>query len=129
MMSFFVIESQSLADHQLASLLQVMVLFFVPLALLSLLVLFRFWNVLHTLWDVLVHARTELIPLLQDARRTAEHVEGMTASLEESLYSVKHSPRVMSGWLKQAGEHAKTWATVAMKQWPTVLAEAKGLFK
>ncbi|MFM7389653.1 MAG: hypothetical protein ACKO34_03385 [Vampirovibrionales bacterium] len=119
MMSFFVIQTDSLADTQLANLLYVALLFFVPIALLLLMVLFRVWNVLHTLWDVLVHARTELIPLLQDARRTAEHVEGMTGSLKESVVCLQHSPSQLLGWLQTAGQQAKHWMGEGLQQVPT----------
>ncbi len=61
----------------------------IPVGLMLVLVLYNLMRLIHSVLDLLSHAKYELTPAMKDVRLTAEHVELLSRKAVDSVQSVE----------------------------------------
>lgn len=76
-------------NTQLSNLILVSWILLIPVGILLCVVLYKIYCLFHDASDFLVIAKHELGPTLQDVRKTASHVEGITAKAADSADAIQ----------------------------------------
>ncbi|XVJ50842.1 MAG: hypothetical protein HEQ32_01630 [Vampirovibrio sp.] len=100
----------SLADIQLAKLLEVMTLLLIPVGVLLALLLYKLVFLLQNALDFVTIARFDLIPMIQDLRAITSHTAKLTEQVDSSMDFIQHSV----GQVKPALSQLKSWGSTGL---------------
>lgn len=88
-------------DQELTHLVQVSWFILMPVGLLLAMVLYKLFTLLHGVSEFLTIARHELSPALQDLRKTATHVEILSAKAVEGVATIEKGAQATGPAVKQ----------------------------
>ena len=126
--------ANSLADVQLAKMIELLTLLLVPVGVLLALLLYKSLFLLQHALDFINIARFDLVPLIQDLRAITSHTARLVEQVDSGVDLIQRSVGKGASALNQAKSWGlsglcglKKWATTALDDWldsPTPIAQA-----
>lgn len=98
--------AHSLADIQLAKLLQVLTLLLIPVGVLLALLLYKTVFLMQQVLDFVNIARFDVVPMIQDLRAITSHTAKLAEQVDSSVSLVQRSV----GKVNPALKHATSWS-------------------
>jgi len=116
--------ANSLADVQLAKMLELLTLLLIPVGVLMALLLYKSLFLLQHALDFVNIARFDLVPLIQDLRAITSHTARLVEQVDSGVELIQHSVGKGASALNQAKSWGlsgfcglKKWATTAWEGW------------